>query len=922
MSLTTGGLSTWGLLARGLGSGVGGSSTPSPGPGSATGGTWFVPASGGGGGGSGASGGPVAGLLTRGLGSGGGGLTGGLGRSYGPSTGSAAPGAGTYVQTPIGQTAIILETEDGDVDLMGLPDGSPNWYVLGLGLWNLDGHTTAVLQQVGGTNVPLLKHGDAFRVEIGGYMVWRGRVGPFVPVFSELGWTHQYTCYSAEWWASLVPVTNPFTQTGRITFNAQNREDPEYVADLVGLTAGQIARKMLEFHASAFAAEGVTGFVPDDFATMEVVPPQAISFAGQNAFIQVRDFVAQWAGDHAFTVTKDGIVRAKKWDDFTRLPYDMTADCWAAKPSLSRDLSDVRTAVRVRGGAKVQYTVALRSKGDLQEQWTGTEEAGWKYIDFGGGIASVDAGQVTASTFLTVTVHSDIAGMKWAANELRDRHGTISVRRSLGTGIDDFRSRKIIANTALAPGGTSVLTLDFPLPVDTGWVDYRLSAEGGGSDVYRLYKVTNPTVGRHLVPYSAQPVAMSTASGTTSLASSIPKAWVVYQSIEFPLDVDILPSTEEIRVKLPVVYPLNTLPRLRQGNPGLLEPDDVQAGLFFATDVLDVREPETGFEGTGYTEDGQAREYVYDIPEWTYEGDAEQYRKLARMLLESMKDTIREGGVPYNSVREDILAQGPFVNMDVYATGPGGYTTGWENARMAVRAPRLSWEEGSGSPLRMDMEVSNRRRFATAPQAFLGSTITAVAGGASGGLFNPAFTAWGGQDVSMAMPGMPSGITDAAGNMFGMGEHMGNVVKADPFAFASQFAGKHPALTASMMHKGTGWGSPTPEVHAPRPGEEGPTGASSQSWTEAGGFDLPDLPENVWAGPTSQAPRWTAPPGTGPQGSIGTGGIRTSVPPPMELPEPPPPPPGPPMGPIGPREEPLPEGDIPPPGWRPPPFAE
>ena len=101
--------------------------------------------------------------------------------------------------------------------------------------------------------------------------------------------------------------------------------------------------------------------------------------------------------------------------------------------------------------------------------------------------------------------------MVWWSDRQTDAQGTIWLYGDSVPGIGQYTATKIVANTALTAGGTSVLTLGTPL-TSLLYSSYKIwGLDAGPSIVFRKYKITNSAIAAALLNYFPYPVAVTIA---------------------------------------------------------------------------------------------------------------------------------------------------------------------------------------------------------------------------------------------------------------------------------------------------------------------------------------------------------------------------------------------------------------------------
>jgi hypothetical protein len=106
----------------------------------------------------------------------------------------------------------------------------------------------------------------------------------------------------------------------------------------------------------------------------------------------------------------------------------------------------------------------------------------------------------------------------------------------------------------------------------------------------------------------------------------------------------------------------------------------------------------------------------------------------ASEFLDSVKDVVVEGVVPYFGLMPTYLTVGRAVNI-AGSEGLGGpaYTTGWESLALPVVSCEVAFQPGNqGTSYMMALHVSNRRGRYSA-ETFLKPSITGMSFGGAGG---------------------------------------------------------------------------------------------------------------------------------------------------------------------------------------------
>lgn len=331
-----------------------------------------------------------------------------------------------------------------------------------------------------------------------------------------------------------------------------------------------------------------------------------------------------------------------------------------------------------------------------------------------GGVGQSDTGTCTCPNTTSVTVTSSNARATWSANywDQTDsgRHGVIVLRSESITGYTQLWTARVIANTSLTAGGTSTLTLDTPLPA-TSYAAYLLyGTAGGASNVYRRYKVTNAEIASRLANYFPYPVACRNSNGTAATLVSTPAGTVFYSLTGLPpyqqsgIGIAVDPSSGTVLTARPTALVFSA------DGQTPVPVDDFQAFLpvhagglaaVWPADVAGVPQ----YEGTSKTLLGLTRTKYLSVPDWRDYSNSANMLRLASEYLDSVKDVVYEGSIPYFGLLSSALTIGHSLNI-----AGSGYTTGWESLACPVVAVELEFNERSGATsYTTSLSFSNRR---------------------------------------------------------------------------------------------------------------------------------------------------------------------------------------------------------------------
>lgn len=293
---------------------------------------------------------------------------------------------------------------------------------------------------------------------------------------------------------------------------------------------------------------------------------------------------------------------------------------------------------------------------------------------------SVDTGTCTCPSTTTVTVTSDNPGTSWPSDywdqTSTGRHGWVYLIDNVATGITQAFAAPIVANTALAPGGTSTLTLGLPLPI-TSYASYAIyGLAGGACNVWRQYEITNTAIGEAMTNMFQAPVPFVLASGNAALLTSYPMGSVLwsasgnppYQEISCQFTIDPTASPPVILFSQPTYTVI-----------GGHAPVEVRALLAVNSGLNQAYAPSSStYEGTSATVEGLTRRLVVTVTEWRDPINNAAMVAYAQDILDSVKDAVMQGDVTYYGLYLDALTPGISINITGDDDGVT-YTTGWED---------------------------------------------------------------------------------------------------------------------------------------------------------------------------------------------------------------------------------------------------
>lgn len=329
-----------------------------------------------------------------------------------------------------------------------------------------------------------------------------------------------------------------------------------------------------------------------DLNNLTVIPPFAISFAGERILSSIESVVQTCHPNHwtymlGDTVGGDIPGTIRILDQRATTDYQVVlgnpsgspeadgvtyGDRWSM-PTLSRDSSDTYSRLEVRGGPLVtgvylsvipQVDTTMNATiTDSTLGVSGVNTGGlFPYFGFGAYPSNTGAvGQWSPNSFVqqslqggqdqgtittigsttSVTIKSSNTALTLSSDQL-DQSSTglraiLTVIQSPLTGLQQMFSTSVIANTAMTAGSTSTLTVSPPLPVTTYTSYFLTFSSQAGNVVWRQYVVvdssgygTSSKLGPALQQYFPYPFAYKNASGTAAALTSAPVGAVLWSN--------------------------------------------------------------------------------------------------------------------------------------------------------------------------------------------------------------------------------------------------------------------------------------------------------------------------------------------------------------------------------------------------------
>lgn len=652
-----------------------------------------------------------------------------------------------------------------------------------------EGDDDCAFSLVGIGPIPLFACGMPVVLSIDATDVFVGDADVATQNFTDQGWMAAFTATGLKTRAARVSVAGSDGSGSAVYNRAPN--DPDYVSSDAGLSVGDIVKRVLEIGdtATALDALGVGaysgGLLPSatttDLAALTIVPPREVAFSGENVWGQIEALIKKWHPKYAPRIEADGTIRVT--DLFSMSAQSLTvpgtdvADPVSA-PTFTRSTQGCFTRVVLKGRDIQKAELSLLDE-SMVRGWSGGDESAWTFGDFVKPKDARDEGAITALTSTTATCDPTDASAAAASNYWTpsNRAGWIQLYWDGGDGIDIFETRAITASTALSAGGTYDITWDASQPIShTNYTKYRIVGRSGGLiDVGRLYLVKekhtgvtglNTFVGSHLTKRFPRPVpwANNGKSFDIDQAAGLIQWSLTGASpyIEWPVEVEVVPSLGAVRFKEPVFRasaspPLtdtSTFPTTYMAG----KPVDVRVAVAYNRGGLAATKPSSSWEGTAYTSRGLEREKVIHFDNWTYLGDQANMEALAQEHLDVIKDEVIEGSIAYYGYPGfDPLTMGYSLNITI--EGVSGPLDGID---LPVRSVTVRWPQDAPTTHEVLFQFSNRRRPFEGDDLYVHPSFNFSAGGSGGSPFDNATTGQSG-------PG-----TDVVAQTYGAAETQAN----------------------------------------------------------------------------------------------------------------------------------------------------
>lgn len=379
-------------------------------------------------------------------------------------------------------------------------------------------------------------------------------------------------------------------------------------------------------------------------------------------------------------------------------------------------------SVLVTGGGGSGATVTANLTGDKVTSFTvGAGGTGYTTAPTitltAPGVGQSVIGTCTMPSTTTVTITASDTRVQWPANywaqDDAGHQGQVQIADDTVSSTTQFHYARIIANTAMTPGGTCDLTIDNAAPATT-YTSFRILGTGAGAGpVYRRYKLSNTALAKRIQQYFPYPTPYLSGDTVTAISVTSPQAVVFLNGQRLSAEiVAIDPDAGTITLAKPTALMFsNAVP------PAIIPVDDVQVFLPVATGILRaVYPPDVAsvpqFAGTSFTEEGMSETKTITCRQWRDYGNAAGMALWAQEMHGALSDTVIEGSVDYLGLLTDALEPGHSVNI------PGnGYTTGWESIDIPIARCSLTYHPGpSAVSYTTSLGLSNRRALYSSEQ--------------------------------------------------------------------------------------------------------------------------------------------------------------------------------------------------------------
>lgn len=639
-------------------------------------------------------------------------------------------------------------------------------------------HLTKLLYKL--TALPDPWSGKPVTLTVSGTLIFAGDVVGYIDRWmSPVGWVREYRCLGLRNRADYVPNTDSITLTDTSIFNLPS-DDPNYTAARSGLTVGAIVTEVLlmvtnatRLNASGIGAYSSMGPPPvlpsltvSDLAALTVIPPFRVSISGERILQSLESFVQSCHPNHWLHLQPDGTIRFLDIRNAVATTLVLGTDPRIGMPTMTRDHSDCYSQVTVRGNTLATPVIlqtlpwpgSSATDGGLVEQFAwGSHStnaaaiAAWTPSDYqqpGSLAAADDTGTLTCTDATHIVITSSNATETTTTNQWATAQATIWLYGDSVPGIGQYTATKIVANTAMSAGGTSIITLGTPL-TSLLYGSYKIwGLDSGSSVVWRKYSITWTAIAGALLNFFPYPVAVTIApvSNAAWVTSSIAGYVQVSQTSAGgpPYNLETVAITVD-PVNMLVYFNAPTAFVINEAAGSYIAPFNVMVLLAVATGQNSVTVPSpTTYSGTLFTVEGVERTKVITVLDWTDPSNLSNMTTYATEALSSMNNVVVECSLPYNGLLTDFLVCGA-LGQAITLTGSDSvhtYTTGLETLSLPLVSVELVFNNGpDGTSYTTNHQLSNRRGRYSSDRFLrpniLGSQL-GIGGDAFGGAATPA----------------------------------------------------------------------------------------------------------------------------------------------------------------------------------------
>lgn len=276
-------------------------------------------------------------------------------------------------------------------------------------------------------------------------------------------------------------------------------------------------------------------------------------------------------------------------------------------------------------------------------------------------------------------------------------------------------SRRVVSNTALTAGGTSILTLDQAVPITTYDTFQIYGSAYGGNIVWRRYKPANAAIAAKMSLTFTYGVSFQNDSGTAGEVTTTPLAEIGWSSSGSPPYTTVsAPFLQDPDSGTLLFYAPTSL--VFGGGTTTTPASEIKVLLAINQSNLYAFAPSSGFEGTMFSVDlasnaSRAKTQVIYVGDWRDPGNQSNMNDYAQDLLDSIKDTVVEGSITYYDLYEPALTIGTAATVtgDTFTTGYETCTSFTGHPGCPVLGVDLEWTNEGASTFVTTMQCSNRR---------------------------------------------------------------------------------------------------------------------------------------------------------------------------------------------------------------------